>query len=63
MNMMWGRKKLTVDHRYITEVFYDLILEGPITNGRIPWFDAMHNCWLAADYSNPKNLRGLDIIC
>lgn len=63
MNMMWGRKKLTVDHRYITEVFYDLILEGPSTNGRIPWFDAMHNCWLAPDYSNPKNLRGLDIIC
>lgn len=63
VNVMHGRKKLTVDHRYRTEYFYDLILEGAIVNKRIPWFDALHNCWLSPDYSNPKNLRGLEIIC
>ncbi len=63
INTMHGRKKLTVDHRYRTEYFYDLILEGCITNKRIPWFDAMHNCWLSPDYSLPRNLRGLEIIC
>lgn len=60
---MWGRKKLKVDHRYRTEYFYDLILEGQKTNTFIPWFDAMHNCWLSPDYSNPKNLRGTEILC
>lgn len=63
MNAMWGRKKLTVEHRYRTETFYDLILQGHATNGKFPWFDAMHNCWLSPDYSDPKNLHGVEIVC
>lgn len=63
LNAMYGRKKLTVDHRYRTETFYDLVLEGHSTNGRFPWFDAHHNCWLSPDYSVAKNLQGLDIVC
>lgn len=62
-NMMYGRKKIIVDHRYRTDTFYDLILEGHMINGRIPWIDAHHTCWVAPNYSNPKNLKGLDIIC
>lgn len=63
LNAMWGRKKLNVDHRYRTEVFYDMILEGYKVNNMIPWFDAMHNCWVTPDYSKISNLKGLDIIC
>lgn len=63
LNLMYGRKKLKVDHRYRTENFYDLILQGHLINGRNPWIDAMHNCWVSPDYSNPKNLQGLEIIC
>ena len=63
LNAMWGRKKLTVDHRYRTETFYDLVLDGHQTNGRYPWFDAMHNCWISPDYSNAKNLMNVDIVC
>lgn len=63
LNVMYGRKKLSVDHRYRTETFYDLILDGQSTNGRFPWFDAHHNCWASPDYSVAKNLQGLDIVC
>jgi hypothetical protein len=63
LNAMHGRKKLKVHHRYRSETFYDIMLEGHCVNGVFPWFDAMHNCWASPDYSNPKNLRGLDIIC
>jgi len=62
-NSMWGRKKIIVEHRYRTETFFDLILDGHIINGKLPWYDAFHNCWLSKDYSNLKNLNGLDIIC
>ncbi len=63
LNAMYGRKKLSVDHRYRTETFYDLVLEGKTTNGRFPWFDAHHNCWVSPDYSVAKNLQDLDIVC
>ena len=63
LNAMWGRKKVTVDHRYRTETFYDLILEGKSTNGKFPWFDALHNCWVSPDYSNLKNLKDVEVLC
>jgi hypothetical protein len=62
-NLMWGRKALNVEHRYKTEMMYDLVLEGLMVNNVMPWYDAYHNCWIGKDYSNLKNLRGLDIIC
>lgn len=62
-NMMYGNIKAFAEHRYRTETFYDLILDGHPINGRLPWIDAHHMCWTSPNYSNPKNLEGLDIIC
>lgn len=60
-NLMWGNKPLLVDHRYNSEYFYDLVLEGPDKNNS--WFDAHHNVWVGKDYMDSDNLKGLDIIC
>jgi hypothetical protein len=61
-NMLWGNRPTRVEHRYNTEFFYDLVLEGKTTDGVFPWFDAHHNVFVAPDYSNPNNLIGKDII-
>jgi|LakMenEpi03Aug12_release.lakeMendotaPanAssembly.Ray.scaffolds.fasta_scaffold253412_2 hypothetical protein len=58
-----GSKKIKVEHRYRTEMFYSLVLEGNTVNGYYPWVDAHHICWLNPDYSRLKNMEGLEIIC
>lgn len=62
-NATIGRRKIKVEKRFNSEIFYDLILDGKTFRGYSPWFDAQHSCWLTPDYSKPKNLRGLFIIC
>jgi len=62
-NGIIGQRRLRVEKRFNSEIFYDMILDGKTFRGYSPWFDAHHNCWLTPDYSKPKNLRGLDIIC
>lgn len=63
VNMQYGRKKITVEHRYRSEMFYDLILEGKKTNNGYSWYDAYHNMWCTPDYSKIKNLENIEIIC
>ena len=59
-NMLWGNRPCRVEHRYNTEYFYDLVLEGP--EKEMAWFDAHHNVFPVVDYSNLNNLKGKDII-
>jgi hypothetical protein len=62
LNAMNGRQSLDVEHRYRTEMFYDLILEAGKDKEIYPWFDANHNCWVSPNYTIPKNLFGKDIL-
>jgi len=62
-NGLKGSRHIQVERRLNSEIFFDLILEGKTFKGYLPWFDAKHNCWLTPDYSNPKNLKDVDIVC
>lgn len=61
-NMLWGNRPTKVDHRYNSEFFYDLVLDGQHVGGFYSWFDAFHNVFLSPDYSNLNTLIGKDII-
>lgn len=63
INLLNGSISVDVEHRYRTEQFFGLILDGKSDSNYYSWIDAHHYCWIEPDYFSGGNLEGLEIIC